>query len=318
MAVQAQYPSNVLLLNRNVQESKNGGIGGFLEESHTFFNNNGVGVNPRKRSREDATTKTLNNSLNLPPKNQQQNNNNNNNQLINLSQLQNQNQQQKVVSTGLKLSFGEQKQQQIQHQHPPLISLFSEELAFQFKQHNDELNYFLHAQGEQLKRTLAEKRQRHYCALLVTAKEEVARRLREKEIEVETTMRRNIKLQGRMAQINAEAHAWQTKAMDHEAQVASLKAQIQHVMVSGPQQQDSDRGGLQCAGDADDAGSTYVDPASGRGVNSSSCRACQIRGASVVLLPCRHMCVCVKCDKIVQACPVCYSLRSASVEVYFT
>ncbi|KAH9611949.1 hypothetical protein KSS87_007604 [Heliosperma pusillum] len=346
MAVQAQYPSNILLLNRNVEESKNnihgtndyslepqlGGGGGFLEQSHMFLNNNGVGINnPRKRSREIAATKTHTttttvNSFNfsLQNHNQQQNH-----QFIDLSQLQNQQQHNSVVSTGLKLSFGEQnhqqKQQQIQ-QNPAVLSLISDELAIQFKQQSDELNYFLHTQGEQLRRTLAEKRQRHYHTLLGAAEEAVARQFREKETELENASRRNAELEARAAQLSAEAQAWQARARAHEAQAMSLQAQIQQTMVGpsnalgegGALQQDREGSGLHCAGDAEDAESVYIDPVSERRVNSPCCKACRTRAASVVLLPCRHMCVCVQCDDVVQACPVCYSIRSASVEVYLT
>ncbi|XP_074317638.1 BOI-related E3 ubiquitin-protein ligase 1 [Silene latifolia] len=345
MAVQAQYPSNILLLNRNVQDSKNnihgandyslepqpgGGGGGFIDQSHIFLNNNGVGINPRKRSREIATTKTHTtttttvNSFNISLQNQ-------NHQFIDLSQLQNHHHQQQhnsVVSTGLKLSFGEQnhqqKQQQIQ-QNPALLSLISDELALQFKQQSDELNYFLHTQGEQLRRTLAEKRQRHYHTLLGAAEEAVARQFREKETELENASRRNAELEARAAQLSAEAQAWQARARAQEAQAMSLQAQIQQTMVGpsnvvggGALQQDREGSGLQCAGDAEDAESLYIDPVSERRVNSPICKSCRTRAASVVLLPCRHMCVCVQCDDVVQACPVCYSIRSASVEVYLT
>lgn len=342
MAVQAQYPSNILFLNRNNQESNDyslqpqpgGGVGsGFIEQSHMLFNNNGVGVNPRKRSREVAatTTTTTINSFNFSLQNQQQQHNQNqnqNHQLIDLSQLQN-HQQSNVVSTGLRLSFGDQnhqlqqqqqQQQQIQQQPNTMLSLISEEFALQFKQQSDELSYFLHSQGEQLRRTLADKRERHYRALLGAAEEAVARRMREKEAEVEKAARRNAELEARAAQLSAEAQAWQVKARAQEAQAASLQAQLQQAMVgpSGALQQDREGSGLGCAGDAEDAESAYVNPVSEQRVGSPSCKMCRTRVASVVLLPCRHLCVCRECDDVVQACPLCLSIRSASVEVYLT
>ncbi|KAK9716256.1 hypothetical protein RND81_06G221500 [Saponaria officinalis] len=308
---------------RNIQENKNIILGSdnilhpqqveeeFLEQSHMFFNNNG-GINPRKRSRENRATETATtvNSFNLSQQNHQ---------LIDISQLQNhqqqQQQQQHGVSTGLKLSFGEQNQQQIQ-QHHPFASVFSEDLTFRFKQQSDELNYFLNAQGEQLRRTLAEKTQRHYRALLHTAEEAVSRRVAEKQAEVETAIRRNVELQARAAQMSAEAQAWQAKAQNQELQAMSLQAQIQQAIrgpnnIGGPLGQDREGSG---AGDAE---SSYVDPTSARRVRSSGCKVCRTRDACVVLLPCRHLCVCVQCDNVAQTCPVCYSLRSASVEVYF-
>uniref|UniRef100_A0A803LUA4 RING-type domain-containing protein n=2 Tax=Chenopodium quinoa TaxID=63459 RepID=A0A803LUA4_CHEQI len=200
------------------------------------------------------------------------------------------------------------------------MSLLSEEFALQFKQQSDELSYFLHSQGEQLRRTLADKRQRHYRALLGAAEEAVTRRMREKEAEVEKAARRNAELEARAAQLSAEAQAWQAKARAQEVQAASLQAQLQQAMVgpangSGVLQEGN---GVGCGGDAEDAESAYVDPVSDRRVTSPSCKMCRTRVATVVLLPCRHLCVCRECDDVVQACPLCLSLRSASVEVYLT
>lgn len=360
MAVQAQYPSNVLLFNRNVQEGKiilgNNDysmqpqpMGSFLDQSHMNFINNGVGVNPRKRSREVSeqatpTTTTNMNSFSFSLQNQhlhhhhhhhqQQNHNQNqNHQLIDLSQLQNHNQQSpNVVSTGLRLSFGDQiqqhqqqQQQQIQQHQPTLFSLLSEDLALQSKQQTDELNYFLHAQGEQLRRTLAEKRQRHYRALILAAEEAMARRMREKEAEVEKAALRNAELEAKAAQFCLEAQSWRAKAQAQEAQTAQLQAQLQHaISVVGPscgahqQKREREVDGVGCTGEVEDNESAYVDPVSERRVNSPSCKVCQKRVASVVLLPCRHLCVCRDCDDVVQACPLCLSLRTAGVEVYLT
>lgn len=253
---------------------------------------------------------------------QQNQNQNQNHQLIDLSQLQNHHQQQpNVVSTGLRLSFGDQTQQQIQRQHPTLFSLLSEELALQLKQQSDELNYFLHAQGEQLRRTLAEKRQRHYRALVVAAEEAVTRRMRAKEAEVEKAARQNAELETKAAQLSLESQVWRAKAQAQEAQAAHLQAQLQQaisnsISTGGVQQQDREGAGLGCAGDVEDSESAYVDPVNERRLNSPSCKVCQARAVSVVLLPCRHLCVCRECDDVVRACPLCLSPRTASVEVY--
>ncbi|KAK9698887.1 hypothetical protein RND81_08G137900 [Saponaria officinalis] len=334
MAVQAQYPSNILLFNRNMQESKNIILEQQPCDGDFMFFNNGGGLNPRKRSREipttathTTTTATTVDSFNFSLQNQQHNQNqqqNQNHQLIDLSQQQQQ-QHPSFVSTGLKLSFGDQNQQQQQQkqqqiqQHPAILSLFSDELVFQFKQQSDELNYFLHAQGEQLRRTLAEKRQRHYNALLRSAEATIARRVREKEVELNTVARRNAELEARAAQLSSEAQVWQARAQAQEAQAVSLQAQIQQAMI-GPGPGPNNVGGpLQSEReDAEDAESVYNDPVNETRAKSPSCKACRTRDASVVLLPCRHLCVCVQCDEIVQACPLCFSLRSASVEVYLT
>ncbi|KAK4843201.1 hypothetical protein QYF36_005256 [Acer negundo] len=361
MAVQAQYPSNVLLLNRTGQEGLDylqpqpGGIGGgggsFLDQSYMLFNNGGSSNinnnnNQRKRGREVTAPNTTTTSTTTPintfsVQNQIQNQTP---QLISLSQLHNHQQHPNVnvVSTGLRLSFGDQQQQQLQQTHhhhhhhqqqqhhiicqsPSLLSLISEDFATQIKHQRDELDQFLHAQGEQLRRTLAEKRQRHYRALLGAAEESLSRRLREREAEVEKATRRNVELEARAAQLSVEAHVWQAKARAQEATAASLQAQLQQAIMTGTvaAAADSRRGeeGLMCTGEAaEDAESAYVDPERVVSVSVSgpSCKGCRKRVASVVLLPCRHLSVCTECDRVVQACPLCFKLRESSVEVFLS
>ncbi|KAL5815037.1 hypothetical protein ACOSQ3_025834 [Xanthoceras sorbifolium] len=349
MAVQAQYPSNVLLLNRTGQEGHDymlqpqPGVagGGFLDQSYMLFNNGGSinnNNNPRKRGREITAPNTTTTTISAAPIFSMQNQTP---QLINLSQLHNHQQTNvNVVSTGLRLSFGDQQQQQqLQQTHqqqqqqqqniicqsPSFISLISEDFGSQIKRQRDELDQFLQAQGEQLRRTLAEKRQRHYRALLGAAEESLARRLREKEAEVEKATRRNAELEARAAQLSVEAQVWQAKARAQEATAASLQAQLQQAIMSGTTP-DSRRGeeGLMCTGEAaEDAESAYVDPdrvvsVLPASVSGPSCKGCRKRVSSVVLLPCRHLCVCTECDRVVQACPLCYNLRESSVEVFLS
>ncbi|GMY29845.1 E3 ubiquitin-protein ligase BOI-like [Fagus crenata] len=345
MAVQAQYPSNVLLLNRNGQEGHDYSLqpqpGGFLDQSHMLFNNGAGSNNPRKRAREVAASIGVSSSAPMNPifslQSQQAP------QLIDLSQLHNNNHQPNVVSTGLRLSFGDQqqqRQQQLQHQQQqqqqqqhvchsssPFLSVITEDYASQIKQQRDEIEQFLQAQGEQLRRTLAEKRQRHYRALLGAAEESVARRLRDKEVEVEKATRRNAELEARAAQLSVEAQVWQAKARAQEATAASLQAQLQRAIMSGGggggAAQDSRRveDPLGCAvgvdGQVEDAESAFVDP-DRVVVSGPSCKGCRKRVASVVLLPCRHLCICTECDQVVQACPLCLTLRNSSVEVYLS
>ncbi|KAG2680128.1 hypothetical protein I3760_11G084400 [Carya illinoinensis] len=322
MAVQAQYPSNILLLNRNVQEGHDYSLqpqpGGFLDQSHMLLINNGVGTgtNPRKRAREVVQTTGLHNNNNTHQPN--------------------------VVSTGLRLSFGDQQQQQqhqqqrqqLQHQQQqnvchsssPFLPLIAEDFATQIRHQRDEIEQFLEAQGEQLRRTLAEKRQRHYRTLLSAAEGSVSRRLREKEVEVEKATRRNAELEARAAQLSVEAQVWQAKARAQEATAASLQAQLQKaIMTTGGGAHDSrsmeDPLGSAAGGveghQVEDAESAYIDPERVV-VSGPRCKACRKRVASVVLLPCRHLCICSECDQVAQACPLCLSLRSSSIEVYLS
>ncbi|KAG5540028.1 hypothetical protein RHGRI_020308 [Rhododendron griersonianum] len=318
MAVRAQYPSNVLLLNRNVQEGNNllENNYSFLDQSQMMFSN-GVGSNPRKRGRESPNT-VINHPFSIqlnPP------------QFMDLTQLQTP--QPNAVSTGLRLAFGEQQrqqqsqppqqrkhqqlqQQQLQNLSPQssvLWSLLSEDLATQIRQQREEIEQFLQAQGEQLRRTLADNRQIHYRALLNAAEETAARKLREKEAEVDKAARRNAELEARAAQLTAQAHAWQARARAQEAAAAALREQLQQAIVTGGRRQD------EWGEEAEDAESVCGDPEQVAAAIGPSCKACRRRVASVVLLPCRHLCLCTGCGALAQSCPLCLAVRESSVEI---
>ncbi|XP_058191045.1 BOI-related E3 ubiquitin-protein ligase 1-like [Rhododendron vialii] len=319
MVVQAQYPSTILLLNRGVQEGKNplGNDyslqplpgGGFLDQTTTMIFTNGVGSiisNPRKRGRESSPVP-------FP------------HQFIDLTQLHTP--PLNTVSTGLRLAFDEQQQQQLRRQQlqhhqsqqqtlTPQSSVLSEDLAAQIRQQRHEIDQLLHAQGDQLRRTLAEKRQRHYRALLGAAEESAARRLREKEAEVEKAARRNAELEARAAQLVSEAQAWQSRARAQEAAAAALQAQLQHAIIGGGGEGRADGG--EELGEAEDAASAYVEPDRVAAASVPSCKACQKRVATVIMLPCRHLCLCTECGSMAQACPLCLAFRESSVEIFLS
>ncbi|XP_028772862.1 BOI-related E3 ubiquitin-protein ligase 1-like isoform X1 [Neltuma alba] len=332
MAVQAQYPSNILLLHNHNNNTSNlqpdydssfPPAEALLHQSHMLFANGAGSTNPSKRSSQSRppiavaqAVPNVVNSMSLQSP-----------QLLELSQHHNHHHN--SVSTGLRLSsFADQQplhllphQQQQSSQdashYSPVSPLFSQDFASQIKQHRDEIDQFLRAQEAELHRTLAEKRQRHYRVLLATAEETVARRLREKDLEVEKVTRMNAQLEARAAQLSAEAQLWQAKAKAQEATAASLQAQLQQAMMNGTASEKRDEGGLSCAAGADDAESVYVDPDRFE-PTGPKCRGCGKRVASVVVLPCRHLCMCAKCDVHFRACPVCLSLKESTVEVFLT
>nr|GMD94197.1 BOI-related E3 ubiquitin-protein ligase 1-like [Ipomoea batatas] len=104
-----------------------------------------------------------------------------------------------------------------------------------------------------------------------------------------------------------------------EVTAATLQAQLQQVIMNaGAVQEREDGNSPPCGagGDAEDAESAYIDPDRVVLSTGPSCKACRKRIASVVVLPCRHLCLCAACDAVAQACPLCLSVRSSSVEVF--
>lgn len=132
---------------------------------------------------------------------------------------------------------------------------------------------------------------------------------------MEKAVRRNAELEERAAHLKAEAQVWQTRARAQEAAAMSLQAQLQQAMMAGQAQDRRDELGDSLP--ADDAESAHIDP-SRVDPGVPPCRACRKRAVSVVLLPCRHLCLCTACQPVVHVCPLCCTVRNASVEIYLS
>ncbi|KAK8582873.1 hypothetical protein V6N13_069641 [Hibiscus sabdariffa] len=48
------------------------------------------------------------------------------------------------------------------------------------------------------------------------------------------------------------------------------------------------------------------------------CRACKAKEVSILLMPCRHLCLCRECDVLISVCPVCHVMKTAGVHVYLS
>ncbi|EOA15574.1 hypothetical protein CARUB_v10005312mg [Capsella rubella] len=291
MAVQAHHPPSSFFLNSNGQEA----------------------VDSRKRSREVYSSSVVVAAPMYPPPSKPP-------QVIDLSELFQT--PPNVVSTGLRLSH-EQSQNHHQEQFLPSFSMLpGGELAGEMKRQKNELDRFIQTQGEELRRALAENRERRYAELLCATEELVGRKVREKEAELEKATRRHAELEARAAHLAEEARNWQLRAATREAEVASLQAHLQQAIANRRDTtaiQSTIGGGDGDAEEtAEDAESVYVDPER-TVMNGPSCRICRREYATVMALPCRHLALCNGCDgDEVRVCPICLAVKIAGVKVLFT
>ncbi|KAI8007099.1 hypothetical protein LOK49_LG07G00685 [Camellia lanceoleosa] len=105
-------------------------------------------------------------------------------------------------------------------------SMLTEDRTAQIVEQSDQIDEIIKTHADQLRRTLADKWQRHYSTLICAAEERASKRLKERELECELTVRRNAELEQRAAQYSEEAHVWQAKARKLEQTAASLRAAL--------------------------------------------------------------------------------------------
>jgi E3 ubiquitin-protein ligase BOI and related proteins len=160
-------------------------------------------------------------------------------------------------------------------------------------------------QSERMRAGLEEVRRRHARALLAAVERTASGRLRAAEAELERALRRNAEVEEKARQAGAECQAWMGVAQSHEAVAAGLRGTLEQLLQS-PRAAAS-------VGEAEDARSCCFEaPAAGA---APSCRSCGGGGACVLLLPCRHLCLCLSCEAGVDACPVCGAAKNASLHV---
>nr|XP_027115605.1 probable BOI-related E3 ubiquitin-protein ligase 3 [Coffea arabica] len=170
-------------------------------------------------------------------------------------------------------------------------------------------------QGEHFKCVLAEMQRRQYDAVVHEAEEKAAKKVKEKELELNQVARKILGYEHREALFQKENQLLQSKLKYLEDTNASLRAALQEALLRGGKAEET---GGSSEVQQDEAESSHV----GRHRLAEevepiklACRACGKRVATVMTWPCRHVSTCTRCDETTKACPVCGSIKTTSVEV---
>lgn len=170
-----------------------------------------------------------------------------------------------------------------------------------------------------MRQNILEKFQAQQLQTMSSVQEKVLQKLHEKEVEVENINKKNMELEERMEQLSVEAGAWQQRAMYNENMINALKFNLQQVYA---QSRDSKEG----CGDSevDDTASCC----NGRSIDfhllckekndmrDLICKVCRVKEVSMLLLPCKHLCLCKDCESKLSFCPLCQSTKFIGMEVY--
>lgn len=165
-------------------------------------------------------------------------------------------------------------------------------------------------------------------SFLANLERAVGKKLREKELEAEAMNRKSKELNEQIRQVAMEVQSWQSAAMYNQSVANSLKTRLMQVVAqstnltregSGDSEEASSQNPNAGAGAAPE-GYFQSGLLGGRGTTTATvglgaCRWCGGKEASVLVMPCRHLCLCVDCERVSDVCPVCRFPKSGSVEI---
>lgn len=192
-------------------------------------------------------------------------------------------------------------------------SLINAELVSQIQnQQQSEIDRFVAQQTEKL-RIEVETRQRTQTRMLAsTFQNAITKKLKEKDNEIVRMRNLNWILQERVKSIYVENQIWRDMAQTNEAHANNLRTNLDQVLA---QVQTLPTAPTVVEDDASSCGS-YVEGGEGIKAVGGSCKQCGEREACVLVLPCRHLCLCTVCGSaLLRTCPVCDSVMNASVHV---
>lgn len=229
-----------------------------------------------------------------------------------------------AVSTGLKLSYDDDDHNSSvttasgSMSSLPVISSMGE-IRTEIESQKEEFDYFIRIQEEEFTKGMKELKQRHMVSFLNAIDKGVSQRIYKKQLEIDSINRRNKDLAYKIRQQAIEAQNWQYRARYNESVVHTLQTNLKQALAVQSSASNADQTREGCGdSEVDDAASSYYDPYPQNNQNMN-CRVCGRMEVSMLILPCRHLCMCKDCDSLVaDACPVCMATKTASVEVYMS
>ncbi|KAL1815017.1 hypothetical protein ACET3Z_017591 [Daucus carota] len=219
--------------------------------------------------------------------------------------------------------------------NPPLLSLpnnqnmnqlspctfFGEDLSLQIQYQQSEIDQLIAQHTEKVRLELEERRKGNSRRIIQAVEAAIVKRLRSKDEEIERMAKLNCALEDKVKSLYMENQIWRDLAQSNEATANALRSNLEQIL-SSVQDDQVQRGGDNEALDAESCcGSNYEEEERadcGGGASEMSdrlCRNCGRMEASVLLLPCRHLCLCTVCGSSLHTCPVCKCTKNASVHV---
>ncbi|KAE8681149.1 LOB domain-containing protein 12-like [Hibiscus syriacus] len=211
------------------------------------------------------------------------------------------------------------------------FSFLGHDVSVHMEQQQLDIDHLVSQHMGRMRVEMEEKRKRQVRKIMEAIEGGVVKKLRAKEEEIEKIRKLNWALEERVKSLCIENQIWRDMAQTNEATANALRTNLEQVLAAA-----CTRGVEETAAAAEAAGDEVDDEQSCCGsshwevekqcipektaeeggiAGGRWCRNCGKVESCVLLLPCRHLCLCTTCGSSVHICPVCKSSKDASVHV---
>ncbi|KAH9622555.1 hypothetical protein KSS87_020078 [Heliosperma pusillum] len=189
---------------------------------------------------------------------------------------------------------------------------FSESLSLQLEKQRNEMDRYVELQNEWLKLALQEQRKQQLGEIIRKLEVKAVQLLKQKDDEIAEATKKTMELEEVVRRMEIENQTWQRISSQNEAMCFSLKNTLEQLQ----QKQQVCSSSSSSSNDVESCckvseNNNQIEETT---TKMAFCKVCNSRNASVLMLPCRHMCSCKVCDELLHACPVCKSPKMATID----
>lgn len=195
-------------------------------------------------------------------------------------------------------------------------SLLGEEILPVIQQYQLEIDTIVSHHAKKMKMEFEERQKKQGRILAASIGERVMKKLKEKDAQIQRMAKLNFALQEKLKNLCVENQLWRDLAQSNEAAANSLRWDLEQALahIGGDRISGVGRAATEesCCGSCEEP-EVGTPPAT----DERMCRRCGEREPSVLLLPCRHLCLCSACGSTAMPrnCPVCNSAMNATLHV---
>ncbi|XP_065865188.1 probable BOI-related E3 ubiquitin-protein ligase 2 [Euphorbia lathyris] len=223
------------------------------------------------------------------------------------------------------------------------FSFLGHDISLQIHQQQLDIDALVSQHMEKVRIELEDRRKRQARRIIETIEEGMIKRLRAKEEEMDKIGKLNWALEEKVKSLCIENQIWRDLAQTNEATANALRSNLEQVLAAQVKEERTHGAGLDHESVMDDAQSCCGSSGGGGGNNNNNgyddegnttserltlagvvkdkdrrnrmCRNCGNQESCVLLLPCRHLCLCTTCGSSLNTCPICKATKNASFHV---